>query len=302
MSDQIPMSLRGAVDLTPLAKRAVKPATPGAGSLQVDSLVVEVSDATISSIVELSNTIPIVVEFYSGSPSATLEKVIRAYDGRFLLARADAGSNPGLSQAFQITAIPTVAAIIAGKPLPLYQGELPEEKANQVFDQVLAIAAENSVQGTVTEKVEGETEEAPSEEPLPPHHKEAFEAIERQDFDAAIAEYRKAIKQDPRDHLAVVGLAQVSLLQRLAGADPSAIRESAAKEPSDVNAQLAVADLDIAGGHLDDAFDRLLSLFPSLDPKAKEKLRLRLLEYFELSGTNDPRVISARRRLSGLLY
>ncbi len=296
------MSLRGAVDLTPLAKRAAKPAAQSKDGVPVDSLVVAASDASFSSIVELSATVPVIVEFYSGNPSATLEKVLRGYQGRFLLAQVDAGSNPGLSQAFQITAIPTVAAVIAGKPLPIYQGELPEEKARPVFDQVLSIAAENSVQGRLTEGAEEESPEAEAEEPLPPHHKEAFEAIERQDFEAAIAEYKKAIKQDPRDHLAVVGLAQVSLLQRLAGADSTAIRESAAREPANVDAQLAVADLDVAGGHLDDAFDRLLSLFSSLDSKAKEKLRVRLLEYFELSGTEDPRVISARRKLSGLLY
>lgn len=296
------MSLRGAVDLTPLAKRAAKPESQAGSEIRVESLVVEISDATFGSVVEMSTTVPVVVELYSGAPSATLEKVIRGYKGRFLLARADAGNNPGLSQAFQITAIPTVAAVIAGKPLPLYQGELPEEKARPVFDQVLSIAAENSVQGQLTERSQDSDEEAAVEEPLPPHHKEAFEAIERQDFDAAIAEYRKAIKQDPRDHLAVVGLAQVSLLQRLAGADAVAIRDRAAREPANLDAQLAVADLDVAGGHLDDAFDRLLSLFLSLDPKSREKLRVRLLEYFELSGSDDPRVVSARRRLSSLLY
>ena len=69
-----------------------------------------------------------------------------------------------------------------------------------------------------------------------------------------------------------------------------------------MESQLAVADLDVSGGHLDDAFLRLLDLFSSLDQAGKNAVRARLLEYFEIAGADDPRVIAARRRLTGLLY
>jgi putative thioredoxin len=122
------------------------------------------------------------------------------------------------------------------------------------------------------------------------------------DFDTAIAEYTTAIAQDPRDQLAVAGLAQVSLLARLSKADPDQVRAAAAAAPDDVSAQLAVADLDVSGGHVDDAFARLLDLFPRLDQSGKDAVRARLLELFEIVGTDDPRVAAARRRLTGLLY
>jgi putative thioredoxin len=124
----------------------------------------------------------------------------------------------------------------------------------------------------------------------------------RGDFDAAITEYKTAIAQDPRDQLAVAGLAQVSLLARLRDVTATDVRAAAAAAPSDVQAQLAVADLDVSGGHLEDAFDRLLELFPSLDQAGKDAVRTRLLDYFEITGTEDPRVVAARRRLTGLLY
>jgi putative thioredoxin len=63
-----------------------------------------------------------------------------------------------------------------------------------------------------------------------------------------------------------------------------------------------VADLDLSGGHLDDAFDRLLTLFPTLDAAGKDAVRTRLLEYFEIAGVDDPRVTRARARLAALLY
>jgi putative thioredoxin len=118
----------------------------------------------------------------------------------------------------------------------------------------------------------------------------------------AIEKYQTAITQNPRDQLAVAGLAQVSLLQRLQDADAKALREAAAAAPGSVAAQLAVADLDVSGGHLEDAFDRLLELFPTLDADAKNLVRARLLEFFEVAGVDDPRVAAARRRLTGLLF
>ena len=140
------------------------------------------------------------------------------------------------------------------------------------------------------------------EEPLPPHHQEAYDAIAAGDFALAIKEYETAIAQDPRDHLAVAGLAQVRLLSRLDGQTAEALRSAAAAAPDDVDAQLGVADLDVSGGHLDDAFGRLLDLFPTLDAEGKNAVRTRLLDFFEIAGAEDPRVIAARRRLTGLLY
>ena len=173
----------------------------------------------------------------------------------------------------------------------------------QVFDQLLEIAERNGVNGRVPADDEtaepGEAEE-PVEAPLPPLHQEAFDAISR-DFAAAASAYRTAIAQDPRDDLAVAGLAQANLLGRLQGKTLDEIRNRAASA-GDLDAQLDVADLDLSGGHVDDAFARLLDLFPKLDADGKNTVRERLLELFEVVGVEDPRVTAARRRLAMLLY
>ena len=119
---------------------------------------------------------------------------------------------------------------------------------------------------------------------------------------AAASAYRTAIAQDPRDDLAVAGLAQANLLGRLHGKTLDEIRNRAASAPDDVDAQLDVADLDLSGGHVDDAFARLLELFPKLDAAGKNTVRERLLELFQVVGVEDPRVATARRRLASLLY
>jgi putative thioredoxin len=138
--------------------------------------------------------------------------------------------------------------------------------------------------------------------PLPPLHQEAYDAVERGDYTAAIAAYNTALKQNPTDDMARAGLAQVSLLNRLQGKTLATVRGAASADPSNLDAQLDVVDLDISGGHIEDAFDRLLTLFPSLDSDGKNTVRTRLLELFDVVGLEDPRVVKARARLTNLLF
>ncbi|PPF27157.1 MULTISPECIES: tetratricopeptide repeat protein [unclassified Rathayibacter] len=314
----LPGNLRGAVDLsslvnrrTPSAASAGAPAAPAApgGAPGANPLLLTAGDAEFDQVVQLSSRVPVIVDLrgswsdQSQSMTALLEKVVVSYAGAFVLVGVDVESSPQLAQAFQVQSVPTVAAIIGGRPVPLFSGLVAEEQLRDLLEQVLQLAAQNGVTGTVPVEGAAPAEGAePETEPLPPHHQEAYDAIDRGDYAAAITEYETAIAQNPRDDLAVAGLAQVRLLARLQGRTLDDIRSTAAAEPSNLDAQLAVADLDVSGGHVEDAFDRLLSMFPRLDAEGKAAVRARLLELFEIVGQTDPRVNKARARLTGLLY
>jgi len=276
MSDPTAASLRGAVDLSSLVRRASgtasPPPAPGARVFAAD-------DTTFTSVMELSQTVPVLVEFVDDrTPDTGLGAVVEAYAGRVALARVDALANPQLVQAFQVQQIPLVAAVIAGRPVPLYAGALPESEVRGVLDQVLQIASQQGVSGTLGEP-DGEE---PAEAPLPPLHQAAYAAIEAGDYPAAIAAYEQAIRENPRDADAVAGLAQVRLLARLAG-------------------EADEADRAFAAGDADGAFELLFAQFAAGDPDERERVKARLLEYFEILA-DDPRVGPARRRLASLLY
>lgn len=313
-------SLRGAVDLSSLVNRPARESSSqphdhdGSSSqpVSVPALVLEGTDTNFTQFLELSMTVPVIVDLWAEwcqpckQLTPVLKKLIGEYAGALVLVTVDVDSNPQLSQAFQAQSIPTVAAIVGGRPVSLFAGAYPEQQVREVFEQVLQLAASSQVTGTAVAPESGEPasdEEAVSvEEPLPPHHQEAHDAIERGDYSSAIAEFTLAIAQNPRDSLATAGLAQVKLLSRLQGKTIDQIRNGAGAAPEDMPAQLLVADLDLSGGHVDDAFDRLLSLYPRVDAEDKETIRARLLELFEVAGAEDPRVIAARRRLTMLLY
>ncbi|GAA4764411.1 tetratricopeptide repeat protein [Microbacterium gilvum] len=314
MSDVAPGAvLRGAVDLSSLRNRPAAPAAPpapagGEQGAPAVPLVFDVTDATFGEVLELSQRVPVVVDLWAEwcgpctQLSPVLEKVVVEMAGRLVLAKVDVDANPQLSQAFRAQSIPMVVALVAGQPVPLFTGAVPEEQVRQVFAQLLQLAAQNGVTGTVPVAEGAEAPEEPAEPALPPLHQEAFDAIEAGDYARAVTAYEQALKENPRDDEARGGLGQVRLLQRVQPLDLQQARAVAAAAPTDVAAQLAVADLDVVGGHVDDAFDRLLVLFAELPSDARGPVQERLVELFGVVGQTDPRVSAARARLTSLLF
>ncbi|MCQ1945281.1 co-chaperone YbbN [Arthrobacter sp. zg-Y1116] len=313
------MNLRGAVDLSALKARSTAPAAPAApaapggaapggaapGTAPAPSpFVVQVSEQTFPQIVQLSAEVPVVIDLYSdASPdsqqvSAILASIAVEQNGRMLLARVDAAAYPQIAQAFSAVAVPTVAAVIKGQPVPLLDRLMPEDQIRALVGELMQVAAANGVNGTL----EGGTQEEAPEAPLSPLHQEAFDAINAEDYDAAAAAYRRALAEQPADADAKAGLAQVELMARLRDADAEAVRRAGAEEPDNVQAQLAVADLDIAGGHVEDAFRRITGLIGRVRGEDRETARLRLLDLFEVVGIADPRVTKARSALARALF
>ncbi|MCR2811659.1 tetratricopeptide repeat protein [Microbacterium sp. zg.Y1090] len=304
--------LRGAVDLSSLRNRPQPPAGGAAASgaaasdaPTVPSLVMDVTDATFGAVLELSRTVPVVVDLWAEwcgpckQLSPVLEKVVTELGGRLVLAKVDVDANPQLAQGFRAQSIPMVVALVAGQPVPLFTGAVPEAQVREVFAQLLQLAAQNGVTGTVDAGAPAAEEEEPQ---IPPLHAEAFDAIEAGDYARAVSAYERALAEDPHDEDARAGLGQVRLLARVQGLDLQAARAAAAAAPRDVAAQFAVADLDLAGGHVEDAFLRLLELFQALPTDERAPVRERLLELFGLVGDADPRVLQARRSLASLMF
>jgi putative thioredoxin len=276
--------------------------------IPLPTLSFDATDATFGDVLELSRSVPIIVDLWAEwcqpckQLTPVLERVVADYAGRVLLVKIDVDSNPQLSQAFQATSIPTVVALLQGQSVPLFQGAVPEEQVRQVFEQVLQLAAANGVTGTVRVEGADAAADAPAAPALPPRHAAAFAAIEAGDFALAISEYEAALKENPRDEDARAGLGQVRLLDRVQGLDLQAARAAAAAAPTDPQAQFAVADLDLSGGHVDDAFDRLLELFAASGDDVRPAVKERLLELFGVVGDADPRTLRARRAFANLLF
>ena len=304
------MNLRGAVDLSALKARAdaaARPATARPAPAAQSPYIVEVTEQTFPQLVQLSSEVPVVVNLrasyseQSNQVTSVLEAAAVRYDGRMLLANVDLQAQPQIAQAFQAQGAPTVVAVVKGQPVPLFEGALPEAQITAYLDELMKIAESNGVTGTLNDGSQPAAGTA-EEPPLPPLHQEAFDAIEQGNYAAAADAYRRALAEQPADADAKAGLAQVGLMQRMQDVDAVGIRQRAADEPASVGAQLAAADLDLTGGHVEDAFGRIVAFIGRSAGEDRETARKRLLDLFDVVGVSDPRVTKARGALARALF
>ncbi len=323
-----PAGTRGAVDLSsvtgaPGPAPAGPPATGAPGPTGVadaapapavpEGLVIEVGAENLQSALNRTLQVPgVLVLWSSAHPQtrelvATVTRVAASLEGRLLVLVADLSAEPELLQAFQPILVqafgqPTVPAtfgLLQGQPVPLFPGMQPESEVRVVLDQLLQAAVQNGITGRVDL---GPVPGAPDDDELPPLHQAAFDAIEAGDYAAATTAYEQALAANPKDHDAELGLAQVRLLQRTGDVDLTAARAAAAADPTDIDAAITVADLDVLGGHVEDAFTRLLDLVRSTAGDDRDRVRTHLIELFAVVGSHDERVRKGRTALMSALF
>ena len=314
------MSMFGAVDLSTLAPRkdaaaggasgsgtgAGETAASGsaAGSVVSAPLVVDVDAASLRDVAELSTRVPVVVVLHTSRSQAStelagqLETLAREYAGRFELARVDVDAAAEVAQALQAAAVPTVIALIAGQPVPLFQGSVPVDQLRQLLDQVLELAARNGVSGRLASEVESEPDEPEEETEV---ERQAREAMERGDYAAAEEVYDHAIAQSPADADLKAARNQIRMLGRMDGEDPRALLAAADAPDASVEEQVAGADAALALGDVNAALGRGLEAVRSHAGEEREIARMRLLELFDVIGSSTPEVARARRQLAALL-
>jgi putative thioredoxin len=135
-----------------------------------------------------------------------------------------------------------------------------------------------------------------------PRFETAQEAMDSGDLDAAAAALEQVLADLPEHPVAQAWLAQVDLIRRVNSYDRAKVERAARENPDDVDAQIRAADLELASGQIQQSFDRLLGLFQRATGEDKNKVRLHLLNLFEVLPPRDPRVTKARAKLSSMLF
>lgn len=323
------MSMSGVVDLAAVkaaqeakakAEQArAEAARQGGGAVagvSPSSLVIDVDEAGFErEVLQRSSEVPVVIDFWAEwcepckQLSPLLEGLAREYNGRFVLAKIDVDANQMLMQQFGVQGIPAVFAVVAGQALPLFQGAAPVEQIRQTLDQLIQVGEERfglTGLSVDADAQDGEQQEAPvAEVPAGPYDallEAAVQALDAGDLGGAVQAYRNVLNDDPGNTEAKLGLAQAELLQRVQGLDPQQVRKDAADRPADVAAQIAAADLDLVGGHVEDAFGRLIEAVRRTAGDDRDAARVRLLELLEVVGSDDPRVTAARTQLARVLF
>jgi putative thioredoxin len=252
-----------------------------------------------------SRTTPVIVDLWAEwcgpckQLSPVLEKLANEAGGAWMLAKVDVDANPRLAQAFQAQSIPMVAAIIGGQIVDAFAGARPEAEVKQWLTQVLAVAEQLGV--AVAAPADG-AEPGEALDDLPPALAAARDAMETGDLDGAARALEKALTDAPGDSLAKSWLSQVNLMRRVSSYDPATVSREAAAHPEDVDAQLRVADFEMASGDAEKAFDRILAVVKRTSGAERNTARLHLLDLFEVLSPEDERLKKARTQLTLLLF
>jgi putative thioredoxin len=311
-------SIYGAVDLgarqaaAQRRQQAARAAETGeSGSGEASAFVFDVTEETFNTdVAERSRTTPVIVDLWADwcgpckQLSPVLEKLANEAAGAWVLAKIDVDANPRLAQAFQAQSIPMVVAIIGGQMVDAFLGAMPESQVRQWLTQVLAVADQLGVGAPGAGGVPGAdgADDLSAVDDLPSAYAEAQAAMESGDMDTATSVIEKALAETPGDPLLKSWLAQATLIKRVGGYDQAAARRDAAASPSDVDAQLRVADIELASGRTEEAFDRLLGVIRRTSGDERDKARVQLLSLFDIFPPDDPQVKRARSQLTALLF
>lgn len=247
--------------------------------------LVTANEDVLRSYLELSSQLPILV-LLSDSRTQTsvrqaVETAVAGGDGRFAAIEIDIEQNPRLAQALGITAADALAAILAGQPAVISQGGIDTAKLPAILQQLAQLADQNGLNGRVR------LDDEPAEQ-LSPQQQKAFDLLSAGDYQGARSLYLAILADAPADEMASSGLAQVDLMLRLQNPEADDTFRS--------------ADQLLAGNNASAAFELLLGEFASATAERREQLRARLIELLRLFPADDTVVLSARRRLTSLLF
>jgi putative thioredoxin len=221
----------------------------------------------------------------------TLGKLEKADNGAWLLGTVNVDAQPEVAQALQVKAVPIAIAIVAEQLLPLFESVPAPEQVRLVINKLLELASQKGV---------GSAPVGSTEMPMEPEEEAAYAAMEKGDYKAAKISYEAWLKRKPNEQVAVVGLSQVNLMIRIDGLDPVLTLQNA--KDDDLTSQLMCADIQIASGDYEAAFDRLLKVIKSKSGDERDQAKSHLISLFNLVDPTDARLIKARAALASALF
>ncbi len=287
---------------------------PSANIIDVDM------NGFVAEVIERSTQVPVLVDFWASwcepckALGPVLEKVVNEANGAVILAKVDIDQAQEIAAQMQIRSVPTVVAFVDGRPVDAFAGVKSESEIREFLAKIAPDMGPSEIEEMLNF---------------------AEQAYEQESYEQAGAAYSQALQIEATNATAIAGLVNSlikledleSAEQVLAGAedkddpiisaalanletqkqlgdlgDLSALEQAVENDPSDHQARFDLAIALFAGDQRDAAADHLLHIIATDKDWQDDGARKQLLKFFEMAGPMDPFTISARRKLSSLLF
>ena len=282
------------------------------------------SENFMEEVVELSKSTPVIVDFWAPwcgpckELGPNIEKAVNNANGQVVLAKVNIDENQAIAAQLRVQSIPTVYAFVDGQPVDGFMGAQPESTINEFvkkvsdlnksgpnIDEMLETA--NSLYQEKNFSDAGEMFETILS--IDAEKKEAISGYIRslvglKKYDAAsnfIISIEEKLKKDNLVKEAVAAL-DLSMKAENASSQTSELKMKIEKNPKDMEARQELAVALYGSGETEEALDCLLESISVNRGWNEEAARKQLVEFFSAIGLQDPIVVSARKRLSSILF
>ncbi|MCB9958875.1 MAG: thioredoxin [Rhodospirillaceae bacterium] len=296
-----------------------------AGAGNAADLIKDTSTASFTAdVIEASMSVPVLVDFWAPwcgpckQLGPALEKAVRQAGGKVKLVKLNIDENQALAGQMRIQSIPTVYAFFQGRPVDYFQGALPESQVKQFIERLAGLGGKSS--------------------PVDDALAQAKEMVDAGDWQSAGSIYSQVLQHDAEQVEARAGLARalmqlgrtdearqvldqaspkakldarlvsvqsaldLALQAMSASGDLAALEAKVAADPENHQSRFELAQAQFAAGARAEAVASLLEIVRRDRTWNEEAARKELVKYFEAFGPTDPLTLSARRRLSSILF